>query len=118
MALGLAARRGVAEMIGRLYRRGDVEADLGDIDGDGLPPLAGFIPIGGDPGLGSGDDLPSDDDDAIDDDAVDDAHSGLPAASGSSSTALHAVVSSAAASGASLPMPAMPPAALPAVQGT
>ena len=38
MAVGLAARRGPAEMVGRLYRRADIHADLDDIDDDDDPP--------------------------------------------------------------------------------
>ena len=62
MALGLAARRGVAEMIGRMYRRADVEADLDDVDGDG-PPAPSFAPLERDPDSSSDDGFPSDDDD-------------------------------------------------------
>ena len=59
MALGLAARRGVAEMIGRMYRRADVEADLDDVDGDG-PPAPSFAPLERDPDSSSDDGFPSD----------------------------------------------------------
>ena len=44
MAVGLAARRGPAEMVGRLYRRADIHADLDDIDGDGPPADHGGMP--------------------------------------------------------------------------
>jgi len=63
MALGLAARRGVAEMVGRLYRRADVEVDLDDVDEADDGP-SGFAPI--DPYPDSDSESAYGDDDAAD----------------------------------------------------